>query len=231
MPWGCAILSSCAAHTRRQVKVTVPGPFTMAQQAQIDYYGGSREQAAMDYAAAVNEEIRDLFSCRGGRGADRRALHAGAPGRGARLRAAGAQPRARKRLWRHRRAHLLRLRRHHSRAPVRLLVPAGARRVQLRAGVDRDRAVEPRLRGAHRGCRAKRSSSASSTSPTTRSRRRSWWRAASAARCHSSIQGDLLVAPDCGMKYLPRDVAFGKLRPWWPARSWCAASSKPQRAA
>jgi len=49
-------------HTQRRVKVTVPGPFTMAQQAQIDYYGGSRELAAMDYAAAVNEEIRDLFS-------------------------------------------------------------------------------------------------------------------------------------------------------------------------
>jgi 5-methyltetrahydropteroyltriglutamate--homocysteine methyltransferase len=49
-------------HTQRQVKVTVPGPFTMAQQAQIDYYDGSREQAALDYAAAVNEEIRDLFA-------------------------------------------------------------------------------------------------------------------------------------------------------------------------
>jgi 5-methyltetrahydropteroyltriglutamate--homocysteine methyltransferase len=48
-------------HTRRRVKVTVPGPFTMAQQAQIDYYGGRREDAAMDYAAAVNDEIRDLF--------------------------------------------------------------------------------------------------------------------------------------------------------------------------
>src|SRR5580704_17310719 len=48
-------------HTNRRVKVTVPGPFTMAQQAQIDYYGGNREDAAMDYAAAVNEEIRDLF--------------------------------------------------------------------------------------------------------------------------------------------------------------------------
>jgi 5-methyltetrahydropteroyltriglutamate--homocysteine methyltransferase len=50
------------AHTTRPVKITVPGPFTMAQQAQIDHYGGSRELAAMDYAAAVNEEIRDLFS-------------------------------------------------------------------------------------------------------------------------------------------------------------------------
>jgi 5-methyltetrahydropteroyltriglutamate--homocysteine methyltransferase len=49
-------------HTRRKVKMTVPGPFTMAQQAQIDHYGGSRERAAMDYAAAVNEEIRDLFA-------------------------------------------------------------------------------------------------------------------------------------------------------------------------
>src|SRR6201991_5178157 len=35
-------------HTDRKVKVTVPGPFTMAQQAQIDYYDGSREQAALD---------------------------------------------------------------------------------------------------------------------------------------------------------------------------------------
>ncbi|HEU4532309.1 MAG TPA: uroporphyrinogen decarboxylase family protein [Steroidobacteraceae bacterium] len=49
------------ANTRRLVKVTVPGPFTMSQQAQIEYYDGSRELAAMDYADAVNAEIRDLF--------------------------------------------------------------------------------------------------------------------------------------------------------------------------
>src|SRR6201995_3209985 len=49
-------------HTSRPVKVTVPGPFTMAQQAQIDHYGGSRELASLDYAAALNEEIRDLFN-------------------------------------------------------------------------------------------------------------------------------------------------------------------------
>ncbi len=49
-------------HTQRHVKVTVPGPFTMAQQAQIDFYGGSRQLAAMDYAAAVNGEILDLFN-------------------------------------------------------------------------------------------------------------------------------------------------------------------------
>jgi 5-methyltetrahydropteroyltriglutamate--homocysteine methyltransferase len=48
-------------HTTRNIKISVPGPFTMAQQAQIDYYDGRRELAAMDYAAAVNEEIRDLL--------------------------------------------------------------------------------------------------------------------------------------------------------------------------
>ena len=48
-------------HTSRQTKITVPGPFTMSQQAQNDYYR-SEEEAAIDYAAAVNEEIRDLFA-------------------------------------------------------------------------------------------------------------------------------------------------------------------------
>jgi 5-methyltetrahydropteroyltriglutamate--homocysteine methyltransferase len=49
------------AHTDRKVKITVPGPFTMLQQAQNDFYG-SEAEAAMDYAAAVNEEIKDLFA-------------------------------------------------------------------------------------------------------------------------------------------------------------------------
>src|SRR2546422_7530420 len=48
-------------NTSRKTKITVPGPFTMSQQAQNDFYK-SAEEAAMDYAAAVNEEIRDLFA-------------------------------------------------------------------------------------------------------------------------------------------------------------------------
>ena len=48
-------------HTDRMVKITVPGPFTMSQQAQNDFYA-TEEDAAMDYGAAVNEEIRDLFA-------------------------------------------------------------------------------------------------------------------------------------------------------------------------
>ena len=47
--------------TNKLVKMTVPGPFTMSQQAQNDYYK-SEEEAAMDYAAAVNAEIKDLFA-------------------------------------------------------------------------------------------------------------------------------------------------------------------------
>jgi len=49
------------AHTSRTIKMTIPGPFTMAQQAQDDYYG-SREALAFGYAEAVNEEVRDLFA-------------------------------------------------------------------------------------------------------------------------------------------------------------------------
>jgi 5-methyltetrahydropteroyltriglutamate--homocysteine methyltransferase len=48
-------------HTKKKIKITVPGPYTMSQQAQNDFYA-SEEEMAMDYAAAVNEEIRDLFA-------------------------------------------------------------------------------------------------------------------------------------------------------------------------
>jgi 5-methyltetrahydropteroyltriglutamate--homocysteine methyltransferase len=49
------------AHTAKPIKMTVPGPFTMIQQAQNDYYP-TEEAAAMAYAVAVNEEIHDLFA-------------------------------------------------------------------------------------------------------------------------------------------------------------------------
>jgi 5-methyltetrahydropteroyltriglutamate--homocysteine methyltransferase len=49
------------ANTERMIKITVPGPFTMAQQAQNDFYPSLREMA-LDYADAVNAEIKDLFA-------------------------------------------------------------------------------------------------------------------------------------------------------------------------
>jgi 5-methyltetrahydropteroyltriglutamate--homocysteine methyltransferase len=47
--------------TDRPIKYTIPGPFTMAQQAQNEYYKTERE-AALAYAQAVKEEITDLFA-------------------------------------------------------------------------------------------------------------------------------------------------------------------------
>jgi 5-methyltetrahydropteroyltriglutamate--homocysteine methyltransferase len=47
------------AHTGRLAKITLPGPFTLAQQASNAFYGDAAEMA-MDFAAAVNEEARDL---------------------------------------------------------------------------------------------------------------------------------------------------------------------------
>jgi 5-methyltetrahydropteroyltriglutamate--homocysteine methyltransferase len=49
------------ANTDRLIKMTVPGPFTMCQQAQNDFYESETEMA-MDYAEAVNAEIKDLFA-------------------------------------------------------------------------------------------------------------------------------------------------------------------------
>ncbi len=49
------------ANTDRPIKITVPGPFTMSMQTQDDYYK-DEVALAMDYAAAVNDEIKDLFA-------------------------------------------------------------------------------------------------------------------------------------------------------------------------
>src|SRR6202049_4814852 len=49
------------ANTDRTIKITVPGPFTMSQQAQNDFYKDDGEMA-LDYAAAINAEIQDLFA-------------------------------------------------------------------------------------------------------------------------------------------------------------------------
>ena len=60
-PVGIEDLKFLRANTDRMIKFTVPGPFTMSQQAQNDFYASDAE-AALAYAAAVNEEINDLFA-------------------------------------------------------------------------------------------------------------------------------------------------------------------------
>jgi 5-methyltetrahydropteroyltriglutamate--homocysteine methyltransferase len=54
-------LTVLRANTDRPIKATVPGPFTMGKQAQDDFYR-DQEALAMDYADAVNAEIKDLFA-------------------------------------------------------------------------------------------------------------------------------------------------------------------------
>ena len=49
------------AHTDRKIKITLPGPFTMSEQAENAHYP-DREALAMDLAAAVNDEVKDLFA-------------------------------------------------------------------------------------------------------------------------------------------------------------------------
>ncbi len=46
-------------HTDRTIKITIPGPFTMSRQAKNEFYR-DEEELVMDYAAAVNAELRDL---------------------------------------------------------------------------------------------------------------------------------------------------------------------------
>ena len=48
-------------NTDRPIKTTVPGPFTLAQQAQNEYYP-DRQSLAMDYAVCVNQEMREAFA-------------------------------------------------------------------------------------------------------------------------------------------------------------------------
>jgi 5-methyltetrahydropteroyltriglutamate--homocysteine methyltransferase len=49
------------AHTDRTIKITLPGPFTMSQQAHNEAYPDEAE-LAMAFATAVNEEVHDLFA-------------------------------------------------------------------------------------------------------------------------------------------------------------------------
>jgi 5-methyltetrahydropteroyltriglutamate--homocysteine methyltransferase len=198
-------------HTQRRVKVTVPGPFTMSQQAQIDYYGGSRELAAMDYAAAVNAEIRDLFSA----GADVVQIdepYMQARPEEARAFGLGALNRALDGITGTTAVHIC-----FGYAAIIHTRPSGysflpelaecsCRQVSIEtAQSNLDCAVLTGLRGKKIILGVIDLSNHEIESPelvATRIRRALPFVAAA----------DLLVAPDCGMKYLPRDAAFGKLQ-------------------
>src|SRR5580658_6436019 len=198
-------------HTQRHVKVTVPGPFTMAQQAQIDHYGGSRQLAAMDYAAAVNAEIRDLFSA----GAD--IVQVDEPYMQARPEEArqyglAALNRALEGITGTTAVHIC-----FGYAAIIHVRPSGysflpeladcrCRQISIEtAQSNLDCAVLKSLPGKKIILGVIDLSDHTVESPELVASR--------IARALPFVDRDnLLVAPDCGMKYLPREVAFGKLQ-------------------
>ena len=185
-------------------------PFTMSQQAQNDFYK-SDEDAAMDYAEAVNAEIKDLFAA----GADVVQIdepYMQARPEKARQYGLNALNRALEGVTGTTCVHICfgYAAIIHER-PSGLFVPAGAGGVQLQPGLDRNRAVEARLRGAARTARQADSAGHDRSVGHERRDARNR-RGAHSPRAAVTSPENIIVATDCGMKYLPRDVAFGKLR-------------------
>ena len=199
------------AHTTRAVKITVPGPFTMAQQAQIDHYGGSRELAAMDYAVAVNEEIRDLFAA----GADVVQIdepYMQARPEEARVYGLRALNRALEGVTGTTAVHICfgYAAIIHARPEAYSFLPelagCGCRQVSIEtAQSNLDCSVLATLPGKKIVLGVIDLSTTEVESPelvAQRIRRALPWVAAE----------NIIVAPDCGMKYLPRESAFGKMK-------------------
>jgi 5-methyltetrahydropteroyltriglutamate--homocysteine methyltransferase len=198
--------------TDKPLKVTVPGPFTMACQAQDDYYGDPAE-LALAYAAAVNAEVLDLFAAGvdivqldepylqarpaqareyAVEAIDRALAGAAGPGRRTALHVCfgyGAhvadKPSGYSVLPQLNgcAAEELSIEAAQPRLDLAVLDELPAKRIELGVLDLRDHHVESPALVAHR---------------------------LQAALAHVDA-GRLVAAPDCGLKYLPRPVAFGKL--------------------
>ena len=198
-------------NTERPAKITLPGPFTMAQQARNEFYE-DMEALAMDLAAAVNEEARDLEAA----GAD--LIQLDEPWlrndpEGAKRYAVPAINRALEGLTVPTALHLC----FGYAAVVRHQKPTGYSFLpQLAATTAQQISIEaaqPRLDlGVLADLAGKiiilgvidLADPAVETLDQVTARIR-----AGLARV---TPDRLVLAPDCGMKYLPRDTAFGKLR-------------------
>ena len=198
------------ARTRRSIKMTLPGPFTMAQQCEDQHYG-DEEALALDFATAVNAEIKDLFAA----GADvvqldepwlqarpEKARQYGLKALDRALDGVGgttavhlcfgyaqmvkAKPSGIRscRIWRTQRRSRSRSRRHSRSLISRCSGGLPGRTIMLGVIDLSDPAVESAETVAARIRRAL---------PFVPAER-------------------IVIAPDCGMKYLPRAVAFGKMR-------------------
>jgi 5-methyltetrahydropteroyltriglutamate--homocysteine methyltransferase len=198
------------ANTDRRIKITVPGPFTMAQQAQNDFYKDEAEMV-MDYAAAVNAEIKDLFAA----GADivqvdepymqarpEKARQYGLAALDAAL--AGVEGKTAVHICFGYAAII------HERPEGYSFLPefcnCRVNQISIETAQSKlDTKVLETLRGKEIILGViDLSDMAVETRETVAARIR---------RALPYVDADkVIVAPDCGMKYLPRDVAFGKMR-------------------
>jgi 5-methyltetrahydropteroyltriglutamate--homocysteine methyltransferase len=196
--------------TDRRVKITVPGPFTMTQQAQDDHYGDQRA-LALAYAEAVNEELRDLKAA----GADVVQIdepYLQARPEAARVFALDAIDRALSGIEGETVLHTCFGYAHvvHERPSgypfLRELNECAATHLSLEAaqpGLDPEVLREVPDKVVVLGVLDL--GAAEAESPDEVARR--------IERALEVLPAErLVVAPDCGMKYLPRDVAFRKLR-------------------
>ena len=148
------------ANTDRTIKMTVPGPFTMSASRPGRFLRRRRSALAMDYAAAVNDEIKDLFAA----GADivqidepwmqsrpEKARHYGLKALDRALDGVDGHDRD---------AYVLRLCRGGAGQALRLFIPGGVRALGGRAGLDRGGAAQARSFGPASNCRRRPSSSA-----------------------------------------------------------------------
>ena len=199
------------ANTDRTIKATLPGPFTMSQQAQDDYYH-DEEALAMALADAVNAEVRDLSAA----GADvvqldepylqARSEKAAAYAIGAINRALDGITGATVLHTCFGYAHIV-----HSRPNgypfLEPLAAVNVRQISLESAQQKvDLSILKALRGKKLivGVIDLSDESPIEDVDTVADRIRSALRFVDADQ--------LILAPDCGMKYLPRDKAFGKLR-------------------
>lgn len=203
-------LAFLRAHTTRRVKITLPGPFTMSEQSEDAHYA-DREALALDFAAAVSEEIKDLFAA----GAD--VVQLDEPWMEARPEAARqygikAVNRALEGVDGTTALHLCFGYAHvMPQKPSRYsflpeLESAAVQQVSIEAAQPKlDLAVLKELKTKTIILGAIDLGDLTIETPRTIAR-----------RIESALEfvgpERLVIAPDCGMKYLPREIAFGKLK-------------------
>ena len=197
-------------NTDRKAKITLPGPFTMAQQVKNEFYK-DQEELAMDFAVAVNEEARDLQEA----GADVIQLDEpwlrNDPDAREALRRQGDQPRARRHHGADRGASVLRLRvSGQQQADVYFflseLADSKAQQISIESAQPKiDLGVLKDLSGKKIMLGVINLGDQIVERPEQVAER------IRAGLKHVSPDR-LIPAPDCGMKYLTREVAFGKLK-------------------